>query len=223
MSRQGFGCSYRPQVWNCVGERPRCGEGGLGRGGGPVATVSGTKGQCWELPSCATGKAQPAARQPRSSCSPGLRAHCSDVQSAAPTGPWRSQLLSAGTPEHVLHLPRPSRPRDSGWTNTKKLSALEVSAQIHEHLHVLFGHSKAAGEQKFVIFPPLCPATLFADSMTGPSTIITIRIVQHLVQPSLVWDSPGKAQICHPPLSEPPLLPHRGASPSRAVPAPHTV
>lgn len=65
-----------------------------------------------------------------------------------------------GHPEHVLHLPRPSQPRDSGWTNTKKLSALEVSAQIHEHLHVLFGHSKAAGEQKFVIFPPLCPATV---------------------------------------------------------------
>lgn len=74
--------------------------------------------------------------------------------------------------------------------------------QLHEHLHMLFGHPKAAGERRFGLSSSAHHLTVCRLHDWANHNFI-IRRVQHLVQPSLLWDPTGKAQLHNPPIALP--------------------
>ena len=96
--------------------------------------------------------------------------------------------------------------------------------QLHEHLHMLSGHPKAAGEQRFGLSSSPHHLTICGLHDWANHNVVRRR-VQHLVQPSLVWDPIGRAQLRNPLPPATPLCSRRPqltreAPASSEVPAP---
>ena len=149
----GKDSSLEKVVW---GRRP-------GREVGPIAALSsGTMGQCWDLPSAAAGKPLPAAKQPPRFLHPGAEATSLQCTKCKYHIPRRSELLYAGMPSAHPALPCPAPGPPSNPPRQRRDREIQsrlpwrcqyraplMFQQLHEHLHMLSGHPKAAGEPRF--------------------------------------------------------------------------
>lgn len=139
---------------------------------------------------------------------------------------WDAQHTSCpvpGPPSNPLRQQRDGKVQSHQPWRCQHRAPLMLQ-QLHEHLHMLFGHPKAAGERRFGLSSSAHHLTVCRLHDWANHNFI-IRRVQHLVQPSLLWDPTGKAQLHNPPIA----LPLRScrpqlmgeASASSGVPAPN--